>query len=399
MSPGDRGRGRSARPRGGPPSKARPAPVGVPARRTALEALVRIDVDGAYANLVVPQLLERSSLEPADRRLVTELVYGTTRMRRACDACVDPYLLTPVEPAVRAALRLGAYQLVFLGTPAHAAVSATVGAVKGRGRSVVNAVLRKVAAAGPPRWSDAATRLSYPDWILRRLSADVGEERALTALEAMNEAAEVHRRADDYVQDRASQLVVAAVGAGPGDLVVDLSGAPGGKATGMAAAGARVVAGDVLPARSRLMAGNVERLGLGSRVAVLTADGTRPPLPAACADKVLVDAPCSGLGSLRRRPDARWRIDPEAPERLARLQADLVLAQLDLLRPGGVLTSSVCTLTLAETVGVLDQVLTRAGNGVEVLDLPPGPWQLLGRAGLLLPGDTDGMVVWQVRRR
>lgn len=359
---------------------------------------MRIDVDGAYANLVVPQLLERRALEPADRRLVTGLVYGTTRMRRACDACVDPYLLGPVDPLVRAALRLGAFQLVFLGTPAHAAVSATVGAVRGPGRSVVNAVLRKLAAAGTPTWPDLATRLSYPDWILQRLTADLGEADAVAALEAMNEPAEVHRRADDYVQDLASQLVVAAVAAGPGERVLDLSGAPGGKATGLAAAGARVVAGDVRPGRSRLMAGNVARLGWADAVAILTADGTRPPLRPGWADKILVDAPCSGLGSLRRRPDARWRVEPDAPERLGRLQLDLVLAQLDVLRPGGVLTYSVCTLTRVETLGVLDEVLDRVGDRLEVLEPPPGPWRPFGPAALLPPGKTDGMVLWQVRR-
>jgi len=218
-------------------------------------------------------------------------------------------------------------------------------------------------------------------------------------LEAMNEAATVHRRDDGYVQDPASSAVAAAVGAGPGDRVVDLSGAPGGKATAMASAGAYVVAGDLRPARAGLVAGNAGRLGLSDRVGVVTCDGTAPSVRPGSADHVLIDAPCSGLGSLRRRPDARWRIDAASPERLADLQVRLVLAQLPLLRPGGVLTYSVCTLTTAETSGVLDAVRTGAADAVEVLDAPDGPWDRVGPLGRLLPGDTDGMVLWQVRRR
>jgi 16S rRNA (cytosine967-C5)-methyltransferase len=370
----------------------------VAARRVAIEALTRIDTEGAYANLLLPRMLEDSPLDRHDRALVTQLVYGTTRMRRACDWLVEPFLLSAVEPSVRAALRLGAYQLHILGTPPHAAVSATVGAVPGRPRSLVNAVLRRVATL-VPAWPDDATRLSYPDWIVDRLVTDLGRPAALAALTAMDEAATVTRREDGYVQDPASTEVAEAVGARPGERVVDLSGAPGGKATAMASAGAFVVAGDVRPGRTQLLARNARRLELSDRVGVLTCDGTAPALRAGSVDKVLVDAPCSGLGSLRRRPDARWRIDPEAPERLARLQVDLVLAQLPLLRPDGVLTYSVCTLTAAETSGVLEAVLARADVPVEVLPPPPGRWDPVGPVARLLPAETDGMVLWQVRRR
>jgi 16S rRNA (cytosine967-C5)-methyltransferase len=358
----------------------------------AIEAMVRIDRDGAYANLVLPELLQRSGLKAEDRHFVTELVYGATRMRRACDHLVDRFLLDQVEPQVRAALRLGAYQLAYLRTPDHAAVDATVGAVRGRGRSVVNAVLRRVAKA-PVAYPDQATELSYPDWIIDRLRADLGPDRALEALVAMNQPAEVSVRDDGYTQDPASQLVVPAVGAGPGDLVVDLCAAPGGKASGLAGRGAIVVAGDLRPQRARLLAANAERLGVELRPMV--ADGTRPPIRPGAADRVLIDAPCSGLGSLRRRADARWRIDPGAPERLARLQTELVLAGLDLLRPGGTLTYSVCTLTAAESAGVLEAVLER--SSATVVDPPGPPWHRDGTIALLLPIEVDGMMLFTIR--
>src|SRR5690606_15127724 len=129
--------------------------------------------------------------------------------------------------------------------------------------------------------------------------------------------------------------------------------APGGKATAMARAGGRVAALDLHRSRARLVARNARRLGL-DQVHPVVADGARPPLRPGCWDRVLVDAPCSGLGSLRRRPDARWRIDAAALDRLVPLQQRLVTAGLALLRPGGRLTYSVCTLTRAETEGIDD---------------------------------------------
>jgi 16S rRNA (cytosine967-C5)-methyltransferase len=382
--------------------------AGSASRRVAIDALLRIERGGAYANLVLPELLERSHLEPADRHFVTELVYGTTRMQRACDHLVDRFLLDQVEPEVRAALRLGAYQLVFLATPPHAALDATVGAVRGRGRSVVNAVLRRVAAAGTDAvtYPDLATELSYPDWIVERLTADLGADVALAALRAMNTGSTASARADGYIQDEASQLVAPAVGAQPGQLVVDLCAAPGGKATGLASAGARVVAADIRPGRVGLVVANARRLGLP--VPALVADGTRPPIRPGVVDHVLVDAPCSGLGSLRRRADARWRIEPDAPARLARLQVELVLAGLSLLRPGGTLTYSVCTLTRAEGPDVVAEVLRRADGGAEALEPPGEPWQAVAGSGdgarsgptaILLPIDNDGMTLARLAKR
>ena len=373
-------------------------PAGRAARTVALDLLGRIGEGGAYANLVLPGALERSGLGPADRRFVTELVYGTTRMRRACDHLVDRFLARPVEGRVRDALRLGAYQLAFAGVPRHAAVGETVAVAPRRARGLVNAVLRRVADA-PVTWPDDGTRLSVPDWVLDELTASLGAERARAAVAAMNEPATVSERSDGYVQDPASQQVAAAVAAEAGERVLDLCAAPGGKATALAGAGARVVAADVRPRRAALVRGNAERVGVADQVAVVAADGTAPPWPPASFDRVLVDAPCTGLGTLRRRPDLRWRVEASAVPRLTSLQRRLVAAAADLVRPGGTLVYSVCTLTAAESTGVDDWLATERPDLAPVA--PPGePWQPWGRGAILLPqaAGTDGMGLFRYVR-
>jgi 16S rRNA (cytosine967-C5)-methyltransferase len=363
------------------------------ARRVALDALTRIEHEGAYANLVVPAVLGRSSLDARDRAFVTELVYGTTRMRRACDFAVDRFVVKEPAPEVRTVLRLGAYQLLFGGVPAHAAVSATVGLAPGRARGFVNAILRRVASS-PVAWPDLPTRLSYPDWIVARLVSELGEADAVAALECMNTPPPVTTRPDGYVQDRASQWVADLVEAGPGDRVVDVCAAPGGKATAIAQAGAFVVALDVRPSRAGLVSANAHRLGLDDgHLAVVAGDGASPPLRAESFDRVLVDAPCSNLGALRRRPDARWRIEQANVDDLVAVQDELLRAARALARPGGSLVYSVCTLTAAESIEHDDA-------GWPPLAAPPSPWRPYGAGARVLPqdADTDGMTVLRYRR-
>ncbi|MFP5320725.1 MAG: transcription antitermination factor NusB [Acidimicrobiia bacterium] len=359
---------------------------GVAVRRTALDALVRIEEEGAYANLVLDPVLAGSGLDDRDRRFVTELVYGTTRMRRACEHLVARHRRGGVTPRVGTALRLGAYQLAFADVAPHAAVSATVGAAPKPARGLVNAVLRRVAddVAAGIEWPDAATELSYPDWIVDALRRRLGEPGATDALAAMNRPATTHVRDDGYVQDLASQQVVAAVEASAGLRVLDACAAPGGKATGLAAAGARVVAADAAAGRARLVVANAERLG--HAVPVVVADAASSPYRPGSFDRVLVDAPCSGLGVLRRRADARWRIDDGAPARLADLQVRILEDAAALVAPGGRLVYSVCTLTEEENGGVTERVrLPRL--------------ELLDEATIAPDGERDGMYVARWGRR
>ena len=363
------------------------------ARRLALEALHRID-DGAYANLVTPALLERSRLTSRDRNFVTAIAYGATRMRRALDHLVDRHALRPTDDEVRRVLRLGAFELVYLRTPPHAAVSQAVSLAPERARGFANAVLRKVAAdvAAGVRWPDLATELSYPDWVVEALTDALGEADAVAALRQMDEPAAATERDDGYTQDLASQWVVEEMGALPGERILDLCAAPGGKATLLATTGAVVTASDISPRRAALVAENAERTG-SELAGVVAADGLVAPFRPRSFDRVLIDAPCSGLGVLRRRPDARWRVRPTVVEELADLQRRLLTAGADLVRPGGVLVYSVCTLTVEETLGVDLPAL-------EALPPPQAPWEPWGRGARLLPqtAGTDGMFLLQLRR-
>jgi 16S rRNA (cytosine967-C5)-methyltransferase len=354
------------------------------ARQLAYRCLQRIDHEGAYANLLLQSELGKSRLSERDRGFVTELVYGTTRMRRGCDALIDRFLVKEPQPALRTLLRLGAYQLHFAGVAAHAAVGETVELAPKAARGFVNAILRRVGDT-PMEWPNDAVRLSYPDWIVARLHAELGDD-ADAAMSRMNEPAPVSVREDGYRQDLASQWVAAAVEAMPGERILDLCAAPGGKATAMAASGAYVVAADLQMHRARLIRG----------VSVVVGDAAAPPFPPASFDKVLIDAPCSGLGALRRRADARWRITEPDIGVLADLQRRIIAAAAPLVRPGGWLVYSVCTLTAEESIA------HPIPDGFEpIVEAPSAEWRAYGHGWRVLPQDhdTDGMTLIRYRRK
>jgi 16S rRNA (cytosine967-C5)-methyltransferase len=429
----------------------------VTSRETAFAVLLRVE-DGAYSNVLLPAMLRDSVLDARDRAFATELVYGTLRQQRALDYLVGLAADRPVEaldPPTRVALRLGAYQLT-RNVSAHAAVSEAVAVAPRRARGYVNAVLRALAGMGPewpwPGGEDAralAVRLSYPDWIVEELVAQYGAADARASLEIANEPPPVALRvntrraaveavADELratgvevrrgaladggllargigdpaglpvvadgratPQDEASQAVVGILDPQPGETVVDVAAAPGGKSTAIAervGEHGRVVATDLHPRRIRLVASARDRLGL-DRVFPVVADGRSLPLRPACGDRALVDAPCSGLGVLRRRAELRWRIRPDDLPRLVELQRALLRGAAEAVRPGGVVVYSVCTLTGDETTA-MDTWAERELPQL-VADPPPGtPWRPRGRGALLLPHDvgTDGMYVLGLRR-
>ena len=349
------------------------------ARGVAAKVVERVFEEGAYADRAFRSAAER--LDARDRAFAMQLAYGTVQRVRTLDHGIETLGRRPVrklDPPVRAALRTGAYQLAFMDSvPARAAVNETVELVRGAGleRAVAftNAVMRRLAEGLPGLLArlheqtpvGAALLHSYPDWIAETWWRELGADDARALMHAQNEPPETAVRTPEgpkvvdaippdwlesgyaWPQSRGSQLAGAAVGARPGERILDLCAAPGGKATQLAAAGAEVVAVEKHPGRARELEENARRLG--TELTVLNADALELPDGLGSFDRALVDAPCSGLGVLNSRPDLRWRAEP-----LPDLQLALLRAAVERVRPGGTVTYAVCTINRAENEDVVD---------------------------------------------
>jgi 16S rRNA (cytosine967-C5)-methyltransferase len=357
--------------------------------------LVRVFEDGAYADRALRSAAEH--LDERDRALARRLAYGAVQRARTLDHAIETLGRRPVaklDPPVRAALRLGAYQLGFVeGVPRYAAVNESVELVRAarleRAVPFTNAVLRRVGdgiagligALPEETAQEAGLRHSYPDWVAETWWRDLGPDGARACMLAQNEPAETAvrlvrgkidgeadveipgawlvERVDEqaiaegrvWPQSRGSQLAGLAVGAREGERTLDLCAAPGGKATMLPG---DVVAVEVNEARARELEENARRLG-AEHVRVVRADGRDLPAELAGFDRALVDAPCSGLGVLAARPDLRWRARP-----LPGLQLELLLAAAERVRTGGTVVYSVCTINREEGERVVD------ASGLEV---------------------------------
>lgn len=376
------------------------------ARAAAHAVLLRVFEEGAYADRATRSASER--LNERDRALTTHLVYGAVQRVRTLDHAIETLGKRPVaklDPPVRAALRLGAYQLGFLdGVPRYAAVNESVELVRAAGLeravSFTNAVLRRVAEGIVPLLAalpqgtpaEAGLKHSYPDWIAETFWRDLGPEGALACMRAQNEPLETVVRVvrgdvageptdvpgalrvervdhDDldagrvWPQSRASQVVGLAVGSQPGERILDLCAAPGGKTTMQSG---EVVAVEVNEGRARELERNILQLG-AANVRVVHADGQKLPPELTGFDRALVDAPCSGLGVLAARPDLRWKAEPLVP-----LQGALLRAAIVRVRSGGSVVYAVCTPNRDEGEAVVDAVLGE--GGVEIDESLGGEW-------------------------
>ncbi|WP_051298489.1 RsmB/NOP family class I SAM-dependent RNA methyltransferase [Arthrobacter castelli] len=415
-----------------------------PARLAAYEVLRAVAGEDAYANLVLPGRIRNHHLDRRAAGFATELAYGALRGQGTYDAilarCVDRPLAN-LEPAIVDALRLGAHQLLAMRVPSHAALDQTVGlarAVIGAGPgSLVNAVLRRVAASDLPGWLDQLTsdvtdpvrelslRHSHPEWVVRAFrqalaihGRDTGEIEALlqadnaapvvnlVALPGLGDLSEAFeagatagelapgsalfasgdvgrlesvRTGTTRVQDAGSQLVARALAQAPGQSTagpeawLDLCAGPGGKAALLAAlaarSGATLLANEPAAHRATLV-----RQALApvppSVWRIREQDGRSAGEELSGSfDRVLVDVPCTGLGALRRRPEARWRRQPADVADLGPLQRELLQSALDAAKPGGLVAYVTCSPHPAETTVVVTDVLAKNQNA-ELLDAP-----------------------------
>jgi 16S rRNA (cytosine967-C5)-methyltransferase len=380
-----------------------------PARIVAHRVLARVFREDAWADRAFRGEADRAGLEPRDRAFAQALAYGAVQRVRTLDhvlARLSSRSLDEIQPDVRDALRLGVLQIVWLdGVPDRAAVDQTVELVKTaspRAAGFANAIMRRgareasriVDALPEASAEEAALKHSHPDWLARMWWKQLGPDDARALMARDNEPAESAIRVntlrasveevraqlgvatatvDDLPealvvkeafdahgseaferglvmpQARGSILVSRTLAPQPGERVLDLAAAPGAKSTHLAALmenSGEVVAVEVNPQRAEELCANAERLG-ASIVDVRTQDAREAVEPGGF-DRVLLDAPCSDLGTLQSRPDARWRKSPDTIGELAELQGELLAAALAQLKPGGTLVYSTCTISPAE---------------------------------------------------
>ena len=338
-----------------------------PARTTAFDLLQLVESGGYAADLLH---FRTAHLDVRDAGLAHEIVFGVLRYRAQLDYLAAHYAGRPrkLDPEVRTALRMGIYQLRYLERiPAHAAVTETVQLVK-RARKTsaagfVNAILRQV-DRDPVDWPDRATALSMPQWLLDRWDSRYGAETAEGIARAALVEPEKFVRiaaAGERRQDIGAQCIVPLLELRPGHRFLDLCAAPGNKTAQALEAGVHVVACDL----------HLQRLApLKTLTPNLVAlDGTVALPFSAPFDRILVDAPCSGTGTLARNPEIKWRLMPGDLAALHRRQTALLANARQLLAPGGILVYSTCSLEREENEDVAgDAALLRlpgrdAGDG------------------------------------
>jgi 16S rRNA (cytosine967-C5)-methyltransferase len=323
-----------------------------PARSLAFDILLRVEA-GAYASELLTA--HTAAFDSRDAGLTGQIVFGVLRYRAQLDYLIDRYSVRSpkLDSEVRTALRMAIYQLRYLERiPAHAAVTESVDLVKrARKRSAagfVNAVLRKV-NRDPVPWPTREVELSCPEWLLARWERQYGVEAAMgIARAALTEPAAYVNAGTGRTQDIGSQSIVPLLRLAPGLHFLDLCAAPGNKTAQALESGVHAIACDLhfhRIAQLKSLTGNL-----------LVLDGTRPLPFNRAFDRILVDAPCSGTGTLGRNPEIKWRLKPADLDDLPRRQSALVANARASLAPGGLLVYSTCSMEPEENEGVISGV-------------------------------------------
>jgi 16S rRNA (cytosine967-C5)-methyltransferase len=375
-------------------------------RRRALELLRRIERESAFASLLLTN----------DSGFVRTLVLGVLRWRSRLDFVIDSFATSKIEPEIRDILRLGALQLLFMRVAPHAAVGETVELVPLRARGFVNAILRKISKSAPDP-PDVATRTAHPQWLIDRWTRTYGAERAAKIADANQELSYPDAMTDSPPPDATqSELVsgmwkltgssadvdgfaldegsavIADIAAAAGNDVLDLAAAPGGKSRVMRARGARVVSNDVSLSRLRPL--------IGKSDSIVVSDGRQPPF-ARQFQVVLLDAPCSATGTIRKNPEIKWRLREDDLASFTALQKQLLASALDLASE--TVVYSTCSLEPEENDDVVGEVLrTRTdfvrGDVAKFVNANVARWVENGVLRLTPEAGTDGFTAHVLAR-
>lgn len=394
------------------------------ARRCALEALSQWEETSRYASDILTDLGERFRLTPQDRALAQEVLFGTIRNLYLLDTIIDRFRKGSLQSGTQDLLRIGLYQLFLTEIAEHAAVNETVNLSKKHEKGLVNAILRNAQRGKEEILADIKNwpledQYSQPEFLIERWTAQYGEEAAVALCQWNNEAPKVYGRinslapdkealdrvrsetqtcllGDDYpdffivdgppnkywldegliyIQDPGTTQACTLLDPKPGEAILDACAAPGGKTALLAAMRGnegRLVATDNIESRLEQMKGNFDRLHL-SDIEVALADWAKEsdePFGGEKFDAILLDAPCSNTGVMRRRIDVRWRIQPRDFATSARLQGELLRNTAKALKPGGRLIYSTCSIDRVEN----EEVIEASGMTIEKV-VTCLPWQ------------------------
>ena len=430
------------------------------ARGVALHVLENVFEDGAYSNIALNQELKQSTLSPKDKALVTEIVYGTVARKITLEWYLAHYIKDrdELEPWVYDLLMLSLYQLLYLDKmPAHAVVNDAVTIAKKRSHQkgaekLVNAVLRRFAQEELPKPADIkrknkrySVQYSLPVWLVKKLIDQFGEKRALAIMQSLfvrNKASirvtnpeklpEIkaatgaensllshvglvktsgHFAGTSYfadgditIQDESSQLVAPTLAIQGDETILDACAAPGGKTTHMASYlnNGHITALDLYDHKLQLVMENAERLHVADKITTQKLDATKVHEHFAedSFDKILVDAPCSGIGLIRRKPDIKYNKDNQDFTALQEIQLQILDSVCQTLRKGGIITYSTCTIFDEENVQVIRKFLDTHPN-FEQVNLSHTQDDIVKNGCLVITPEqyyTDGFFIGQVRR-
>ena len=375
------------------------------ARGQALEVLEEVFQEGAYSNIALNAHLSKSYLTDKDKALVTEIVYGTVARKITLEWILAHVIedRDKLEPWVYDLLLLSLYQLAYLDKiPAHAVVNDAVSIAKNRGNKkgaekLVNAVLRKLSIQPLPDPSEIkrvnkrySVQYSLPVWLVKKLIDQYGEKRALAIFQSL------------FVRNKASVRVTDASRL---EEILDACAAPGGKTVHMASylTSGHVTALDLYDHKLVLIEENAQRLGLADKVKTqkLDASQVHQVFPTDSFDKILVDAPCSGIGLIRRKPDIKYNKDLQDFESLKSVQLDILSSVCQTLRKGGIITYSTCTIIAEENQEVIQAFLESHPDFEQVALDHPCKDIVVNGCLAITPEQylTDGFFIAQLRKK